>query len=75
MEISISNLPLTATEEKVRELCAEFGTVVSVKFEDDLPEGEHNGHAIVEMSEGGERAVEELHGDLINDDEIHVYPL
>ena len=74
MKFTISNLPQVATEEKVRELCSEFGTVTSVVFENDLPGDQHNGHVIVEMSDGGEKAVEELHGNLINDEEIHVYP-
>lgn len=48
-KIFVGNLPPEASEDSVRELFAEFGTVRSIEVKRDLFTGKCRGHGFVEM--------------------------
>ncbi|MEL7061601.1 MAG: RNA-binding protein [Acidobacteriota bacterium] len=59
--IYVGNLPFSATEEEVRGLFAEYGEVSSVQLIQDRETGRPRGFGFVEMSSGGDEAIEALH--------------
>jgi len=61
--IYVGNLPFTASEEQIRELFGQHGTVHSVKLITDRETGRFRGFGFVEMSrdQAGE-AIEALNG-------------
>lgn len=61
--IYVGNLPFTATEDEVRDLFSQSGTVHSVKLISDRETGRPRGFAFVEM-EGADasKAIESLNG-------------
>ena len=61
--IYVGNLPFTATEEEVRDLFEQFGTVESVKLISDRETGRPRGFGFVEMDRGpAATAIQELNG-------------
>lgn len=61
MKIYVGNLPFTATDDEVREMFEEYGDVESVSLVTDRETGKPRGFGFVQMSIGGEEAIEELH--------------
>jgi RNA recognition motif-containing protein len=61
--IYVGNLPFTTTEEQVRDLFAEHGTVHSVKLITDRATGRPRGFGFVEMDDdSGAAAIQALNG-------------
>jgi RNA recognition motif-containing protein len=62
-KIYVGNLPFTATEEAVRALFAQHGTVESVALISDRDTGRPRGFGFVEMSRAdAARAIQSLNG-------------
>ncbi|HZM58217.1 MAG TPA: RNA-binding protein [Vicinamibacterales bacterium] len=62
-KIYVGNLPFSATEEAVRALFAQYGTVESVALINDRETGRPRGFGFVEMSKGdAARAIQSLNG-------------
>jgi RNA recognition motif-containing protein len=59
-KIYVGNLPFSATEDEIRELFAQFGTVQSVSLITDRDTGQPRGFAFVEMDEGANEAIAAL---------------
>src|SRR3954469_8827536 len=55
-KLYVGNLPYTATEDELRELFAQHGTVHSVSVISDRETGQPRGFAFVEMDEDGAKA-------------------
>ncbi len=64
MTIYVGNLPYRATEEDLREVFSEYGTIKRVSVPADRETGRVRGFAFVEMSADPEedKAIEELNG-------------
>jgi cold-inducible RNA-binding protein len=60
--IYVGNLAFTTTTEDLTELFAEFGTVSRAQVTTDRETGRSRGFGFVEMSEGGDAAIEALNG-------------
>ncbi len=56
----VGNLPFSATEDEVRELFEQFGTVTSVNLVNDRDTGRPRGFGFVEMEDGADEAINEL---------------
>lgn len=62
-KIYVGNLPFTATEDQVRALFAEHGTVESVALPTDRETGRPRGFGFVEMSQAdASRAIQAVNG-------------
>ncbi|HEX9731245.1 MAG TPA: RNA-binding protein [Thermoanaerobaculia bacterium] len=59
-KIYVGNLPFSATEDEIRGLFAEFGTVESVSLVTDRDSGRPRGFGFVEMSDGADEAIRAL---------------
>jgi RNA recognition motif-containing protein len=61
--IYVGNLPFSASEDEVRKLFAEYGTVESVSLTTDRDTGRPRGFAFVDMSAAdAARAIQNLNG-------------
>lgn len=60
-KIYVGNLPFSATDDGVRQMFAEYGTVESVNLITDRETGRPRGFGFVEMSDGADEAIEALH--------------
>lgn len=60
MNLYVGNLPYSTSEEDLKELFSEYGTVVRTAIIMDRELGRSKGYAFVEMAEGGEQAIEAL---------------
>lgn len=60
--IYVGNLPFSASEDQVRELFEEYGAVDSVHMVTDRDTGRPRGFGFVEMSSGGDEAIDALNG-------------
>ncbi len=61
--IYVGNLPYSATEDEIRELFAQYGTVESVRLITDRETGRARGFGFVDMEESAvETAVNALNG-------------
>ena len=58
----IGNLPFSATDESLRAVFEQFGTVSSVKVISDRMTGRSRGFGFIEMDEGGDAAIEAMNG-------------
>ncbi len=56
----IGNIPFSATVEDVRDLFSPYGTVESVNLITDRETGRLRGFGFVEMSDGGQEAIDAL---------------
>lgn len=62
-KIYVGNLPFSATEEAVRELFSQHGTVQSVTLINDRETGRPRGFGFVEMSQSdASKAIQSLNG-------------
>ncbi len=59
--IYVGNLPFNTSEDEVRDLFKAFGDVDKVNLITDRETGRLRGFGFVEMSTGGEEAIEALH--------------
>ena len=68
MNIYVGNLSYNTTEDELRTLFAEFGSVDSAKLIMDRDSGQSKGFGFIEMSDnsGGQQAIEGLNGRDIN---------
>jgi len=64
MHINVGNMSFDTSEEELREIFSEFGTVISVKLMTNS-EGRSRGFGFVEMAENneGNAAIRSLNGD------------
>lgn len=60
INIYVGNLPFNTTEDEVRKLFADYGEVDKVNLITDRETGRLRGFGFVEMSSGGEEAIEAL---------------
>lgn len=58
--IYVGNLPYSATDDQVRDLFSEFGSVESVHLVTDRDTGRPRGFGFVEMSDGADEAIQSL---------------
>lgn len=59
-KIYVGNLPFTASDEEIRGLFAEYGTVESVNLITDRDTGRPRGFGFVEMESGASEAIQAL---------------
>ena len=59
--IYVGNLPFSTNEDEIRQLFSAYGTVESVNLITDRETGRLRGFGFVEMSSGGQDAIEALH--------------
>ena len=59
--IYVGNLPFSASDEEIRTLFGEHGTVESVHLITDRDSGRPRGFGFVEMSSGADEAIQALH--------------
>ena len=59
-KIYVGNLPFSATEDEIRELFAQYGTVTSVSLISDRDTGAPRGFGFVEMESGASEAIQAL---------------
>lgn len=62
MNIYVGNLGFGVSEQALKSLFGTYGDVTSVKIITDRDTGESRGFAFVEMSSGGDAAIEGLNG-------------
>ena len=60
-KIYVGNLPFSASDDEVRNLFAQHGTVESVNLITDRDTGRPRGFGFVEMADGAEAAIQALH--------------
>jgi RNA recognition motif-containing protein len=58
----VGNMSFSTTEDELRELFAQYGTVTKVQLIMDRETGRPRGFAFVEMSDGGDQAIQALNG-------------
>lgn len=60
-KIYVGNLPFSASDDQIRTMFAEFGTVETVNLITDRDSGQPRGFGFVEMSNGADDAIRGLH--------------
>ena len=60
-KIYVGNLPFSASDEEIRTMFGEHGTVESVALITDRDTGRPRGFGFVEMSSGADEAIQALH--------------
>ena len=70
--IYVGNLPFSATDDEVREMFTEFGTVDTVNLITDRETGRPRGFGFVEMSEGADEAIQSLHNQAMGGRNLNV---
>lgn len=60
-KIYVGNLPFSASDDEVRDLFAQHGTVESVNLITDRETGRPRGFGFVEMADGADEAIQALH--------------
>jgi RNA recognition motif-containing protein len=58
----VGNMSFSTTEEQLRELFSQYGTVTKVQVIMDRETGRPRGFAFVEMSDGGDQAIAAMNG-------------
>ena len=58
----VGNMSFSTTEDRLREVFAQYGTVTKVQLIMDRETGRPRGFAFVEMSDGGDQAIAALNG-------------
>ncbi len=59
--IYVGNLPFSATDDEIRSLFGEHGTVNEVHLVTDRDTGRPRGFGFVEMADGADEAIQALH--------------
>ena len=59
-KIYVGNLPFSSTEDEIRELFSQYGTVTSVSLITDRDTGAPRGFGFVEMEDGAPEAIQAL---------------
>lgn len=59
-KIYVGNMPFSCTEDQLRDLFSQHGTVTSVSVITDRDSGRPRGFAFVEMGDGGDQAISAL---------------
>ena len=59
--IYVGNLPFSASDEEIRALFGEYGTVDAVNLITDRETGRPRGFGFVEMATGADEAIQALH--------------
>ncbi len=74
VKLYVGNLPFDTTEQTIREMFAQAGTVVSVALIKDRSTGQSKGFAFVEMStqKEAQTAISTLNGRVIGDRQLAV---
>ena len=60
-KIYVGNLPFSATDDEVREMFGQYGTVETVNLITDRDTGRPRGFGFVEMADGADEAISALH--------------
>jgi RNA recognition motif-containing protein len=73
-KIYVGNLPYSVTEDRLRELCGEFGEISYARVITDRRTGRSKGFGFVEFSspEAAQAAIEALHGTYLEERELVV---
>jgi RNA recognition motif-containing protein len=58
----VGNMAFSTTEEQLREIFSQYGTVTKVQVITDRETGRPRGFAFVEMSDGGDQAIAAMNG-------------
>jgi cold-inducible RNA-binding protein len=58
----VGNMAFSTNEDRLREVFSQYGTVDKVQIVMDRETGRSRGFAFVEMSSGGDAAIQALHG-------------
>ena len=58
----VGNMAFSTTEDQLREAFSQYGTVTKVQVIMDRETGRPRGFAFVEMSDGGDQAIQALNG-------------
>ena len=58
--IYVGNLPFSSTEDGIRKIFSQYGTVISVSLVTDRDTGSPRGFGFVEMEEGANEAISAL---------------
>jgi len=61
-KLYVGNLSFQTTEDELRDLFAQFGSIDSVRIITDRDTGRSKGFGFVEMQEGADNAIAQLHG-------------
>jgi cold-inducible RNA-binding protein len=61
-KIYVGNLAFSATEQELRDLFGQFGSVSSVALITDRETGQPRGFGFVEMEDGADKAISQLDG-------------
>ena len=72
MNIYVGNISWGVEDQDLENVFAEHGTVTSAKIIKDRATGRSRGFGFVEMSEGGEAAIEALNGTEVDGRELVV---
>ena len=72
MNIYVGNISWGLEDQDLEEVFAEHGTVTSAKIIKDRATGRSRGFGFVEMSDGGEAAIEALNGNEVDGRELVV---
>ena len=72
MNIYVGNISWGLTDQDLENVFAEHGTVTSAKIITDRATGRSRGFGFVEMSDGGEAAIEALNGTEVDGRELVV---
>ncbi len=59
-KIYVGNLPFSSTEDQLRDLFSQHGTVTSVNLITDRETGRPRGFGFIEMESGADQAIERL---------------
>jgi RNA recognition motif-containing protein len=59
-KIYVGNMPFSSSEDQIRDLFSQHGTVTSVSVITDRDTGRPRGFAFVEMADGGDQAISSL---------------
>src|SRR5213596_1919889 len=62
MNLYVGNMAFSTTEETLRQAFSQYGTVTKVQLITDRETGRPRGFAFVEMSDGGDQAIQALNG-------------
>jgi RNA recognition motif-containing protein len=72
MNIYVGNISWGLEDQDLENVFAEYGTVTSAKIIKDRATGRSRGFGFVEMSDGGEAAIEALNGTEVDGRELVV---